>query len=73
VYAAKTKYADNPSFREAMHGEDQEKYLEAMKVDIAALLQKRIWKYVPSQDSSHVINSTWDLKLKRLPDGTPSK
>jgi hypothetical protein len=32
VYAAKSKYTDNPSFHEAMYGDAQEQYLEAMKV-----------------------------------------
>jgi hypothetical protein len=41
VYAAKSKDADNPSFHEAMHGDAQEQYLEAMKVEIASLLQQR--------------------------------
>jgi hypothetical protein len=68
VYAAKTRYADNPSFHEAMHGDHQEQYLEAMKTEIASLLQQRIWKSTP-----HVLKSTWVFKLKRLPDGTPSK
>jgi hypothetical protein len=73
VYAAKSKDGDNPSFHEAMHGDDQEQYLEAMKVEIASLLHKHTWKGVPRQYASHVIKSTWVFKLKRLPDGTPSK
>jgi hypothetical protein len=73
VYAATIKYAENPSFHEAMNGDAQEQYLEAMKVEIASLLQQHIWKDVPHQDTSHVIKSTWVFKLKRFPDGTPSK
>jgi hypothetical protein len=73
VYAEKSKDADNPSFHEAMHGDAQEQYLEAMKVEIASLLQKRTWKGVPRQDASHIIKSTCFFKLKRLLDGTPSK
>jgi hypothetical protein len=73
VYEAKSKDAYNPSFHEAMHGDAQEQYLEAMKVEIASLLQQRTCKGVLRQDASHVIKSTWIFKLKRLPDGTPSK
>jgi hypothetical protein len=73
VYAAKSKDAENPSFHEAMHGDAQEQYLEEMKVETASLLQQSTWKCVPLQDASHAIKSTWVFKLKRSPDGTPSK
>jgi hypothetical protein len=56
-----------------MHGDTQEQYLLKMKVDIVSLLQQRTWKGVHHQDVSYVIKSTWVFKLKRLPDGTPSK
>jgi hypothetical protein len=36
----------------------------------ASLLKQRTWKCVPHQDASHVIKSTWVLKLKWLPDWT---
>jgi hypothetical protein len=36
VYAAKkTRDADKPSFHKAMHGDHQEQYLEAMKIEVA--------------------------------------
>jgi hypothetical protein len=73
VYAANNKDADNPSLLEAMHGDAQDQYLEAMKVETASLLQKITWKSLPRQDVSNIIKSTWIFKLKRLPDGTPSK
>jgi hypothetical protein len=74
VYAAKkTRDADNPIFHEAMHGYHQEPYLEAMKIEVAALLQQRTYKTTPRSEAGHVLNSTWVFKLKRLPDGTPSK
>jgi hypothetical protein len=74
VYAAKkTRDADNPSFHEAMHGDPQEQYLEAMKIEVASLLQERTWKTTPRSEAGHVLKSTWVFKLKRLPDGTPSK
>jgi hypothetical protein len=74
VYAAKkTRDADNPSFNEAMHGDHQEQYLEAMKIEIASLLQQITWKSTLISEAPHVLKSTWVFKLKRLPDGTPSK
>jgi hypothetical protein len=74
VYAAKkTRDADNPSFYEAMHGDHQEQYLEAMKIEVASLLQQRTWKTTPRSEAGHVLTSTWVFKMKRLPDGTPSK
>jgi hypothetical protein len=73
VFAAKSKDTENPSFDEATDGGAQAQCLEAMKVEIESLLHQRTWKVVPRQDASHVIKSTWYFKLKRLPDGTPSK
>jgi hypothetical protein len=73
VYADKSKDAYNPSFHEEMHGDAHEQYLEAMKVETAPLLQQCTWKSVPRQCALHVIKSTWVFKLKRCPDGTPSK
>jgi hypothetical protein len=74
VYVAKkTRDADNPSFHEAMHGDNQEQYLEAMKIEVASLIQQRTWKSTPSSEAAHALKSTWAFTLKRLPDGTPSK
>jgi hypothetical protein len=42
VYAAKkTRNAYNPSLYEAIHGDHQEHYLEAMYIEVASLLQQR--------------------------------
>jgi hypothetical protein len=74
VYAAKkTRDTDNPSFHEAMHGDHQEQYLEAMEIDISSLLQQTTWKSTPRSEAPHVLKSTWVFKLKRLPDRTHSK
>jgi hypothetical protein len=65
VYAAKkTRYEDKPSFHEAMHGDHQEQYLEAMKIEITSLLQQRTWKATPRSEAPHVLKSTWVFKLK---------
>jgi hypothetical protein len=74
VYAGKkTLDADNPSFHEAMHGDHQEQYLEAGKIEVEPLLQQRIWKSTRHSELAPVLKSTLIFKQKRLPDGTPSK
>jgi hypothetical protein len=74
VYAPKkTRDSDIPHFHEAMHGDHQEQYLEAMKIEIASLFQQRTWKSTLRSEAPHVLKLTWVFKLKRLPDGTPSK
>jgi hypothetical protein len=41
LYAANTsRDEDIPSFHEAIHGNAQEQYLEAMNIEIASLLQQ---------------------------------
>jgi hypothetical protein len=62
-----------PTFHEAMKGEDAEHYLEAMRIEFTSLLAQKTWKSTPRSLASKVIKSTWVFKLKRLPDGTPSK
>jgi hypothetical protein len=62
-----------PTFHESMHGDHQEQYLEAMKIEISSLLQQRTWKSMLRSEAPHVLKSTWVLKLKIFPDGTPSK
>ena len=76
VYAAKTKKGfdpDQPSFHQAINGEFAEQYLEAMKIEVSALLQQKTWTMRPRGEAANVLKSTWAFKLKRLPDGTPSK
>jgi hypothetical protein len=74
VYAAKPNSdPDMPTFHEAMKGDDAEHYLEAMRIEVTSLLAQITWKSNPRSLASKVIKSTWVFKLKRLPDGTPSK
>jgi hypothetical protein len=72
---------DNPSYSEAMSGDDAHHYIEAMKQEINALLQQRTWTRVDRKDvpkkvdgsDRKILKGTWAFKLKRLPDGTPLK
>jgi hypothetical protein len=75
VYAAKRRSdPDTPTaFYEAMKGEHVEEYLAAMKSEIKGIISQRAWETTPRSTAAKVIKSTWVFKLKRLPDGTPSK
>jgi hypothetical protein len=74
IYADKIKYdPDMPSFHEAMKGANAEDYIAAMKTELKGLLSQKTWTTRPRTDATKVIKSTWVFKLKRLPDGTPSK
>jgi hypothetical protein len=44
-----------------------------MKIEVESLLQQRPCKSTHHSEAAHVLKSTWVFKLKRLPDGTPSK
>ena len=75
VHAAKTHMADpdSPTFHQAMHGEFAEEYIKAMQLEIATLVQQNTWIAVPRTPGLNVLKGTWVFKLKRLPDGTPSR
>jgi hypothetical protein len=47
-----------------MHGDHQEQYLDAIKIEVASLLQQRTWKITPRIEAGHVLKSTWVFKLK---------
>ena len=72
VYSAKANRADadNPTYQQAMNGNDAGEYIKAMKLEIFTLVQQRTWKSVPRPPDKHVLKGTWAFKLKRLPDGT---
>ena len=69
VYAVKRSDPDMPSFSKSVI----EQYIEAMQKEISALIHQNTWIMVPHSEADNVIKSTWDFKLKRLPEGTPSK
>ena len=78
AYAAKHKLADpdQPPFHEALTGEYAEKWAYGMKKEIKQLIKQNTWKSVPrsSVPKGHpILKGTWAFKLKRLPDGSPSK
>jgi hypothetical protein len=75
VYSAKKKSdPDMLSFYEALHGKHADQNMGVMKQEIRFLIQQSTWTTVPrSKAKKKVIKSTWIFKLKRLPDGDPSK
>ena len=75
VYAAKAQMADpdSPTFHQAMNGEFAEEYVKAMQLEIATLVQQNTWTAVTRTPDMNVLKGTWVFKLKRLPDGTPSR
>jgi hypothetical protein len=75
AYASKAMQndPDMPTFHQAMNGEFAEEYIKAMHLEIATLVQQRTWKLEPRTPDLNVIKETWVFKLKRLPDGSPSR
>ena len=83
AYAAKTKQhdPDMPSFHEAMNGENVDDYVAAMKKEITQLVKQNTWEVMPRSSvpqmpdgtDRNILKGTWAFKLKRLPDGKPSK
>jgi hypothetical protein len=61
------------SFHEATEGANAEDYIVAMKTEVKGLLSQKTCTTWPITDATKVIKSTWVFKVKRLPDGTPSK
>ena len=78
---AKIKDPDQPSFTEAMNGEDSERWIEAMKIEIAGLLARNTWNRINREDiprdkngkKYNILKSICAFKLKRLPDGSPDR
>ena len=65
-----------PSFHDALHGEASHQYIEVMKLQVSQLIKQKTWKIIDKDSvllGKKVRRGTWALKLKRLPDGTPSK
>ena len=83
AYAAKHKVSDPdmPTYHEALSGENAADYAEAMKKEIRQLIKQRTWQSIPrtkvpltsTQKRRRILNGTWAFKLKRLPDGSPSR
>ena len=68
--------ADNPSWEEAMNGDEAEGYWEAAKLEIATLEKMKAWDVVDRSSvpkGQRVLPGLWALKKKRLPSGEVRK
>ena len=73
--AKKTNDPDHPLLHEALAGPDRDKYLEGMEKEVRKLEEKGTWKIVEKsalKPGSNILQGTWALRRKRLPDGTIS-
>jgi hypothetical protein len=68
---------DNPSFDTAVHGPFQDKFRQAMRVELNTLENEfDCWELVPhpgNNKENNVLLSTWAFKIKRYPDGQVKK
>ena len=77
--AFKAGYKSDPDsliFMEAMNGEHDEEYQEAMGIEMQALQWAVTWDIVPQSQiprTTNVLPLTWVYKLKCYPDGCPMK
>ena len=62
---------DTPTFKEAMASIEADKYIDAMKEEIANLKRMNTWDLVDRDPHMKVLKGTWAFKLKRTPDGVP--
>ena len=72
---------DQPTVHEALHVSESHHYIKAIKLEVMQLMKQKTWERMNRSDVPldsdgnlrRIIKGTWALKLKRLPDGTPSK
>lgn len=64
---------DNPSWNEAMSGDEAEQYWEAACTEIATLEAMKAWEVVDRPKDRRVLPSLWAFRRKRNPDGAIRK
>ena len=72
VAAARKKvaaYKDDPSLKKAMSGIHRDKWLEAMRDELASLTENRVYELVPLPVSAAASSGKWVLKIKRGAQG----
>ena len=68
VAAARKKaaaYSDEPSLKEAMSGLHRDKWLEAMRDELASLTENGVYELVSLPVSAAALSGKWVLKIKR--------
>ena len=75
--AKKGQDPDYPSPWQALASPDADAWRDAMKQEIDVLMKLGTWTVVPRAEveklGHEIIKSTWALRQKRAPDGTPTK
>ena len=65
---------DQPSFGQAMSGEENEEYWKACEAEYDMLENKmEAWEVVDRDGTMNILPGTWAPRKKRRPDGTVSK
>ena len=68
---------DLPALQQAMLRPDWDEWRDAMEAEIEVLKKLKTWTVVPRSEAlalgATIIKSTWALRQKRSPDGTPTK
>ena len=76
-YAIKTQShdTDNPTYMEALSGENPEEYFKAMDDEIQIIMRRDKWEIVLRKliADHNVIPGTWSFKFSRKPDWKISK
>ena len=79
ILSAKANQEDYPTLREIFRlpQEEQEAWFDSMDVEIEGLIKKECFEVVDRsivEAAGHeIVPTTWALRQKRLPDGTPTK
>ena len=72
VAAARKKaeaYSDEPSLKEAMSGFHRDKWLEAMRDELASLTENGVYKLISLPVGAAALSGKWLLKIKRGAQG----
>ena len=68
-FAKRDTDPDSPTFHQAISDLEADKYIEAVKEEIANLERMNTWTLVDRHPRMKVLKGTWAFKLKRAPDG----
>jgi hypothetical protein len=73
LFSVKANTEDNPTWDEAMNGENAEGYWQACQKEYETLLKMDVWEEVEREPWMNIIPSTWAFRCKRFPDGLVRK
>jgi hypothetical protein len=73
LFSVKANAEDNPTWEEAMNGENAEGYWQACQKEYETLIKMDVWEEVEREPWMNIIPSTWAFRCKRFPDGLVRK